>query len=306
MRRLVWLVPALFAVVFAFAGSALADTITDLSSWDGTSMEAPFGYGGTTEAYGQTILGNGENLSSFTFYLNVPTTVTFQAAVYTWTGTRAGTLLWQSADQSPPAGTGFRATTVTLPSGITLTSGQEYVLFFTTLYSTGSSSGSFGAVYTNPYPGGDLVYINTTQASNLTGASWVDLTASDFAFTANFTPYVAPVTTPPVTIPSRVLVCTTKPQPRGNDTTGTFFDITDAEWEAGLADPTSPLYGSVPAVYVQGFGATCLLTDIVTWGGNPSGYKDTGTKVDESGIPTPAGVSPNDWGAIYEYYASTG
>jgi hypothetical protein len=100
----------------------------------------------------------------------------------------------------------------------------------------------------------------------------------------------------------RVMVCTTQAYARTNGTVGTFFDVTAAGWAAGVDDVTSVLSHSTLAIYVQGYGATCLLSDIVTWGGDPNQYTLAPYKVDGAGEKTPAGVS-DGWGAIYPYYA---
>lgn len=91
---------------------------------------------------------------------------------------------------------------------------------------------------------------------------------------------------------AQVMVCTTQAHDRTNGIAGTFFD-----------DVTSFLSQSTPAIYVEGYGATCLLSDIVTWGGDPSQYTLAPYKVDGTGEKTPAGMADVAWGAIYPYYA---
>lgn len=101
----------------------------------------------------------------------------------------------------------------------------------------------------------------------------------------------------------RVMVCLTAPRARTDGTTGTFFDITGSEWNAGVDVSSSFLYQAAPAIYVQGYGTMCQLSDLVTYGGDPAQYVKTDYQVNESGLETPAGVSPADWGAIYDFYA---
>jgi Carbohydrate binding domain len=101
----------------------------------------------------------------------------------------------------------------------------------------------------------------------------------------------------------RAMVCLTAPHARTDGTTGAFFDITGSEWNAGVGDSSSFLYQATPAIYVQGYGTMCQLSDLVTYGGDPTHYVKTDYQVNESGLKTPAGVSPTAWGAIYDYYA---
>jgi hypothetical protein len=101
---------------------------------------------------------------------------------------------------------------------------------------------------------------------------------------------------------ARVMVCTAAPRARANGSVGRFFDLDVGTWAAGAADSSSYLYGAEPAIYVEGLGTMCQLSDVVTYGGTPDAYEDSGFMVNQSGIPTPEHVSPSDWGAVYEYY----
>lgn len=105
---------------------------------------------------------------------------------------------------------------------------------------------------------------------------------------------------------SRVMVCLAAPQPRADGSSGVFFDVDVATWLAGVDSPGSIYYQSTPAIFVQGYGTMCRLSDLVTYGGDPAGYTDSGYLVNESGLPTPPGLSNADWGAAYEYYLPTG
>jgi hypothetical protein len=102
------------------------------------------------------------------------------------------------------------------------------------------------------------------------------------------------------------MVCLTSPAARADGTVGLFFDIGADTLAAGINVPASVFYHAVPAIYVKGYGTMCQLSDLVTYGGDPARFADAGYKVNESGDPTPPGVSPADWGALYEYYAPTG
>jgi Carbohydrate binding domain len=99
-----------------------------------------------------------------------------------------------------------------------------------------------------------------------------------------------------------VMGCVTAPHMRNDGTMGLFFVFTAADWNAGMNDPASFLYQATPAIFVQGYGTMCQLSDLVTYGGDPTQYVKTDYQVNESGDKTPAGVSPTDWGAVYDYY----
>ena len=102
------------------------------------------------------------------------------------------------------------------------------------------------------------------------------------------------------------MVCLTAPHRRADGSVGLFFDLDAATLAAGINDPSSIYYQATPAIYVKGYGTMCQISDLVTYGGNPANYSDTGIKVNEAGQPTPAGVDPSSWGADYEYYIPAG
>lgn len=70
-----------------------------------------------------------------------------------------------------------------------------------------------------------------------------------------------------------------------------------------VTDPTSPYFNATPAAYVEGYGLVCSLTDLVTYGGDPSAYHDAGYKVDQVGSRAADGYTDADFGAWYEYFA---
>jgi hypothetical protein len=86
----------------------------------------------------------------------------------------------------------------------------------------------------------------------------------------------------------RAMVCLTAPAARTFGGVGLFFDVDAATLAAGIDVPTSIFYEAVPAIYVKGYGTMCQLSDLVTYGGDPTKFTDAGYKVNESGIPTPA------------------
>src|SRR5205807_419822 len=103
-----------------------------------------------------------------------------------------GSSLFESAPMST-AGTGLQPVTFTIPGGVVLVPGQQYVLFATTSKDQGSipdeTTGSWA--YTDgddDYSGGSIVYSNNgTDFGALTTSPWtVDTFDGDFAFTATF------------------------------------------------------------------------------------------------------------------------
>jgi len=304
MKRLALLVVCV-AGLLAFAAPALAGTtISTVSSWNGSDDVNEWGVN-ETPTYGQTILGNGRSLSSWTFYMDVDSNEKFRGAVYTWNGNEAGTQLFVSGDMTAPAGSGFRPVTFVIPGGVTLAAGQEYVLFATTLLSTQSpgfiegGNAIWGGITTGVdpgvYPDGEYVYTNNPDPAGLTGAGWDGNHGYDFgqdlAFTAQFGSALDEST--------RVVVCTGQSVQRGDGSQGRFADVAYSFWLASKDDPSSTYYESTPAIYVQGFGTMCAISDVATYGGDPSAFIATGATVDE------LGMSSGSDGALYEYYAKT-
>ena len=98
-----------------------------------------------------------------------------------------------------------------------------------------------------------------------------------------------------------VMVCLASAHVRGDSSVGVFFQVSTAEWNAGVSNQSSELYHSTPAMYVAGYGTMCQLSDLVTYGGDPRKYTDTHTKVDGLG-----NVSVADEEPAYEYYVPAG
>jgi hypothetical protein len=303
MKRLVLTLCCVAGLLFA-APALAGTTYSTMSSWNGSDYLYPFGpdSAGQTSTYGQTIPGNGQALTSFVFQMQLDSDVVFRGAVATWDGSKAGTILWTSADRTTGGAYGsFTPVTFTIPGGVTLQSGQEYVIFATTVYSSqtnGSPDDGLWGQTADTFSNGNVVYFNTPNASDLTSSSWDGNRASnDFAFTANFGQAGGPLRE------ARIMVCLSKAAPRMDGTVGLFQQLAADTWAAGVNDPASPYFRSTPAVYVQGWGTMCQLSDLATYGGDPAQYADAGYKVSESGVPTPEGVSALAWGAVYEYYA---
>jgi hypothetical protein len=101
----------------------------------------------------------------------------------------------------------------------------------------------------------------------------------------------------------RVGVCTGRAFVRGDGTFGTFADILLSQ--QGTKDESSPYFGAVPAIYVQGYGLVCRISDITAYGGDPSKFRDAGVKVDGTGTQPPRGLEAL-WWAPYEYWIKSG
>ena len=212
-----WIQVAVLVGVFVAAShSAHAVTITidTVPSWNGSNYIHTFGEINTA-TYGQvvTVPAGTSYLNSFTFYLDDqldPDFVDFHAFVHAWDGTKAtGAQLYQSAAMSTTnnggAG-GFEAFTINT-GGVSVTSGQQYVLYFSaSLLFDGSLGRSHwgtinqGATPPDTQPGGNFVFMNNgNDLSSLTTNNWSQR-QGDLAFTASFSD------TPAVPEPSTALL----------------------------------------------------------------------------------------------------
>jgi hypothetical protein len=154
-----------------------------------------------TQTYGQTItapITGGDFLISFSFVVNLPSSLAFQGEVYAWDDVNlraTGPDLYQSAPVST-AGTGNQLVTFNV-GDVQLTAGQQYVIFASSskLNASHSGTGTFSAGQT-PYGGGMFVFQNSSNTPTLwTTANWNTLTdgSTDLAFTADFSTAPAPV-----------------------------------------------------------------------------------------------------------------
>lgn len=318
MKKLI-LATVLVAALSAPGSASSATVYGNSASWNGTDELCCWGPS-STSTYGETFAGTGADLRSFTFKLDVNPNIVFQGAVATWDGTKAGTILWQSGDQTTGGSNGtYTDVTFTLPGGVTLQSGQDYVLFATTLFSsqpptTTPSDGRWASTKSDTLAGGQMVWFNVSTSTQLTSQTWDGgVSTWDMVFTATFTatgsgsasdacPNLSgtQATVPDgFTVgadgscysPPRVLVCAAKPVPRADGTSGLFVDLDAAVWQSERNVPSSPYYGSRPAIYVDGYGLMCSLSDLVTYGGDPSRYE-----------PAPDGVGADDGVATYTRY----
>jgi hypothetical protein len=185
---------AICGVLFllVLAGTPLsAQTINTIGGWNGTTYISTFGIP-NTQTYGQlvTVPNTAGPLESFSFELNVPSTLAFRGEVYAWDGSKAtGPSLFESPVTST-SGSGFQKITFNT-GGLSLTPGNVYVLFATSsLDNAGhSGSGTWGSLTNNTaYPGGQFVFINNgTNTAQWTTTNWSSI-SQDLAFEAVFTP----------------------------------------------------------------------------------------------------------------------
>jgi len=179
------------------SSTAKADFISTLGSWDGSSAVHPFGEPSNTPTYGQTVTVGSDNvLDSFSFRMRViggdpGDTLSFKAYVMAWDGTKAsGPVLYQSSvlTIAPPSTDAFTVFNVNT-GGVSLTSGNQYVLFMSTLndLSGSGTATEWGHIDDNDaYTGGRFVFTNTTSLAGITGNDWDNFIEGDLAFTAGF------------------------------------------------------------------------------------------------------------------------
>jgi len=179
------------------SSTAKADFISTLGSWDGNSAIHPFGEPFNTPSYGQTVTVGSDNvLDSFSFRMRViggdpGDTLSFKAYVMAWDGAKAsGPVLYQSSviTIAPPSTDAFTVFNVST-GGISLASGNQYVLFMSTLndLSGSGTATEWGHIDdNNAYTGGRFVFTNTSSFAGITGSDWDNFIEGDLAFTAGF------------------------------------------------------------------------------------------------------------------------
>jgi hypothetical protein len=283
LARRAWGILATLVVALAVGVPvASADDIDTTPAWDGVASINEFGHEWATPTYGQTITGTGDSLASFTVYLNVPGTVTFQGGVGVWDGSAVSSVLWTSPDSNTTGSGSQEPVTFQIPDGVTLAPGQVYVIYASTLDSAGSGTGNWGFLWSNGYDGGKMVWQNGESL----GAPWDGNPEWDYdlAFIATFlAARQAPVFVP---MPVRGGYCTvagnTNPFTGAPLAPGTFVDLRQ---EQVLSDPSYK--GVVPAIYVDGVGLTCDAP--------PAGFTQQGL----------AGEKQQVGGGMYPYYTKS-
>jgi hypothetical protein len=175
-------------------------TVSDYGGWSGSEVTGFGTSDGGDETVGQTFFIN--NVNALVDSISVPvyagTSVEFQIGVAAWNGSQAtGSLLYLSA---PLLGDGdLRQTCTVTPSDLTLSKGQEYILFLTPNNFVNSSptySAGVGSVPSDEYSGGQYFEVIGYQLSvdDLFTHSWSAVPVN-MAFSVNY--QVAPVREPP-------------------------------------------------------------------------------------------------------------
>jgi len=195
------------------AHQAQAVNFDNTGSWDGSTSLSDWGTSGSTATYGETFVApsaGSVTLNDFTFYLNEidesSTTITYEAAIYAWSGTgvATGSALFSANLSLTGNVDAFDAVTVNT-GGLTLTPGDNYVALFTTsdptsLAQNGTTSAGFGWGWVDSSVandgGGTFVYYNNQTSSQLTdGSTWDNSSGfGPLAWKADFTTVPEPAT----------------------------------------------------------------------------------------------------------------
>ncbi|MGA8486812.1 MAG: hypothetical protein WB684_07075, partial [Gaiella sp.] len=266
------------ALAAAFVGVSVASADIDTTpAWNGSQPVAPFGPSPNTGTYGQTVTGTGEALTGFTVQINGPSSIAFQGGVGVWDGSKVTSVLWSGPDQQTGGSGGFEPISFELPDGVELAAGQAYVLYATTLNSSGSGSSSWGVVDGGTYAGGEFVFQNGGSLFAGWDGNWAFY---DLAFQARFGNLGHVVFLP---VPARGGYCTvagnTDPYTGAALAPGTFVNLAQ---EQVTSDPSYA--GVVPAIYVEGKGLTCDPP--------PAGYTQHGLAGDDQKVGS----------GLYPYY----
>ncbi len=181
---------ALFAAgLIAASTPALASMIDTTVAWNGSDNLQSFG-SPNTATYGQVVKATGSQLDAFSFIVDLPATLQFQAYAYAWDGTKASGAALFSSGAATDNGSGYN--TVSFNTGGTPVShGQDYVLFLSIseVYAANGNdvTGAFASVDTATYADGEFFWSNNgADFSLLTSQSWEKWFDGDFAFTARF------------------------------------------------------------------------------------------------------------------------
>lgn len=194
------LVIAASVCLVAAPAATASSTVIDTRDDGVTDTVGLFGVPDTA-TYGQVVTApvGAQTLSSFTFRVEVPSTLIFRGEVYAWDGTEAtGPALFESLARTT---SGAAVQDITFDTGATpVASGSQYVLFVSISKDFEISSGT-GQFRTRPgptYAGGDFVYQNDgTTESEWTSTPWENFfVPTDLQFRARFvsTPQALTVT----------------------------------------------------------------------------------------------------------------
>jgi hypothetical protein len=131
-------------------------------------------------------------LFSFSFEMDLPATVAFRGEVYAWDAANSratGPALYESAPTQTAGSGTFELITFTIPGGVPVIAGQQYVIFATTSRDQAGHSGTgrWGATPPSSYPDGTFVFQNnSTDPALWTSTPWVLTFPIDLAFIAVF------------------------------------------------------------------------------------------------------------------------
>lgn len=143
MKKVFLFVMAAAALVGLGLGQLRADTVYDTTvSWDGSSGVSPFGWPDTA-TYGETFTAPLDSkLIDYSFHINAPTGTHLQmrGEVYAWTGSliaanpiqgATGPALYSGPSFGLDGDDTFQTVTVSIPGGVVLTPGNNYVALLT-------------------------------------------------------------------------------------------------------------------------------------------------------------------------------
>ena len=153
-------------------------TTTNVPAWNGGEFVSQFGVP-QSSVYGQTfIIPNGDQvLSSFTFQLQLPTSINFRGQVFAWDGTKAtGPALYTSPTVQTTDGNVFQPITFAT-NNIPVTAGATYVLLIDTLLDTQTiaAAGRAGFTGADTVAAGDFFYINANSEAEVNTQPWSTL-----------------------------------------------------------------------------------------------------------------------------------
>ena len=187
MKKLL-LLPMLLALAICCFGDTQYNNYTGYNPyWH------PLGYPNTA-TYGETFSAptNGDNvLQNFSFWMGGPYSggnIILGAYIATWTGSNAGTLLYSSSSVNYQ-NTGEAQLSFSIPGGLALTPGANYVMFLSISQYYGQSQGeSYIDAGSATIPGGSFVYYNNGGDFNSLFTNRWDSTGltPDWAVTLDF------------------------------------------------------------------------------------------------------------------------
>lgn len=185
-----------FALAAVLSGSATAQTIDNLSNWNGATGLGFFGTGGgnaSADTYGQTFVAPAQSfLTSWETAFNSQGSFTYRFYVAPWDAANvrlAGAPVFASGDLTAAAAGGY--VPVSIATNVLLTPGVTYMAFASTSELPGQPSvaaAQAGYYDSDTYIGGGFYKNDASSFANLGVDSWDGRFAGtwDTAFRANF------------------------------------------------------------------------------------------------------------------------